>query len=59
VEKSINEKITEFQDRTSWKIDINENANINAASEVIKKLIGEDNIKKVSFYGGKNAVTVF
>lgn len=59
VEKSINEKIAEFQDKTSWKIDINENANINAASEIIKKLIGEDNIKKVSFYGGKNAVTVF
>lgn len=56
---SIKEKIEKFHEKTSWMVDINENVNINAASETIKELIGEENIKKISFYGAKDAVTVF
>lgn len=59
LDESINEKIKKFQEKTSWMVDINENVNINAVSEIIKELIGEEKIKKISFYGEKNTVTVF
>ncbi|MCY6484331.1 MBL fold metallo-hydrolase [Clostridium aestuarii] len=46
---SIYEKMKEFKEQTSWNIKINESTNINAAENIIRSLLKEADIKKISY----------
>lgn len=59
VPSSIFEVIGKFQDSVpNWKVKINENTNINAAEDIIKEIIENDAIKKISHYINENKVVV-
>ncbi|MBW6409365.1 MBL fold metallo-hydrolase [Clostridium weizhouense] len=59
VDKSIKGLMKNFEDETSWKININEKINNGSAEILIKKSINPNYIKKISFYPDKFYVEVF
>lgn len=58
VDISINNIIEEFKNETAWSVKINEKTNNNAVDLLIRKLIGDAKIKKISFYIEKLYVQV-
>lgn len=49
VDKNIYEAINEFEKKTSWKVEISDKVNINAVDSLIRELLWDADIKKVSF----------
>lgn len=50
VDESIEERIREFTDKTSWEVSVYEQTNLNAAEQVLRGLLVDADIKKISFY---------
>lgn len=50
VESGINKKINEFEKETNWKVKINEQINSNAVDNLIRTLLKDADIKKISHY---------
>ncbi|MDI3529641.1 MAG: uncharacterized protein PWQ23_1460, partial [Thermoanaerobacter sp.] len=48
----------EFEERTGWKVEINENINTSAINDVIYKLLPDVTISKVSYKGADKLVSV-
>jgi Predicted metal-dependent RNase, consists of a metallo-beta-lactamase domain and an RNA-binding KH domain len=49
VDKSIYVASSEFEKKTSWKVEISDKININAVDSLIRELLCEADIKKISF----------
>jgi uncharacterized protein len=58
IERTIYKRAKEFEDRTNWKIAINEQTNINAVNALIKSMLDKGEVKKISYYLGEDTVMV-
>lgn len=58
VSETIKTLMEEFKNDTKWNITLNEKMNLNEAEILIRSLIDDDLINKISFYPEKHAVNV-
>ncbi|MBM7871010.1 putative metal-dependent RNase [Clostridium pascui] len=58
VSSEINKTIEIFEEETSWKVEINNALNTNKAEQVIREILKDADIKKISFRGNAAAVTL-
>lgn len=58
VPNSISESIKGFEEGTDWKVEVNNALNINKAEQVIREILKDSDIKKISFKGNDTVVTL-
>ena len=58
VDKSIHEDIKKLEEKTKWKIKINEQMNLNASDIIIRRLLKNADIKKISYHLNENKIVV-
>lgn len=56
--KTIYKRAKEFEDSTQWKIEINEQTNINSVNTLIKDKLYKGGIRKISYYLAEDTVVV-
>lgn len=58
IDRTIYKKAKEFEDTTKWKIEINEQTNINSVNALIKDKLGKGEVRKISYFLSENTVIV-
>jgi hypothetical protein len=58
VDNSIKEDIKKLEGKTGWKVEINEQMNLNASDSLIRRLLKKADIKKISCHLNENKIVV-
>ena len=58
VDNSIHEAIKNLEEKSGWKIEINEQMNLNASDNLIRRLLKNADIKKISCHLNENKIVV-
>ncbi|MPQ29850.1 MBL fold metallo-hydrolase [Clostridium estertheticum] len=58
IDKSIHEVIKTLEGKTGWKIEINDQMNLNSSDKLIRNLLKEADIKKISCHLNENKIIV-
>lgn len=58
VSNKIYKEIENFEDETSWKVEINNASNTNKTEQMIREILTDADIKKISFRGNDAVVTL-
>ena len=58
IDKSIHEAIKTLEEKTGWKIELNDQMNLNSSDDLIRKLLKDADIKKISCHLNENKIIV-